>query len=1139
MTELPIASYTFLPWVRQGLGGQVQEADQAVVPGIRATIGVTLTIAADKVGGGSTSEDIPRNVQMYGPGDIAGIDTASIVRTEPRHWITNFETNYLPFVEFYEEDFPWRYTPAKSADGGRRMRPWLTLLVLAETEFTEHAPLADGRLPVIQATDPAGTFPGFGTLWAWAHVHVNGALGGDPHDQVGNAVRLGATVAADRDQAYSRLISPRLLRPNTGYHAFVVPTFESGRLAGLGKDPTTAAFPTQGSWVAGRTDPDADLYPVYHRWFFRTGEVGDFEYLVRLLQPKTVDARVGRRPIDVLVPGSNLPAITGLGGVLRLGGALRAPLSTLSPTERAEYDKFEAWAAPYPHPFQTGLAGLVNLAAEYAGKSAADANAASGLPKVEDDEDPIVVPPLYGRWPVQVSRLTPADADPVLRHWVHELNLDPRHRVAAGLGTGVVQKNQEQYMEAAWQQVGKVLEGNARIRFGQLAMFTSMVWHRRELSRLASGAGERLLTLTAPLHQRVLHDGRAVAYSVRQSTVPAALLGTTARKVLRPRARVTRLMARTAGVGGLLSWDGLVARVNSGEVSTAPPKTVPANLPTGPVLAATLGGSGPGSGGSGGGGPALPPAVAELLRRFPAWRVWLWVVAVTFALLLVFVPVVGVVLAVLVLLAALWLYRWLSRAVSGGGTGPPPPDPAEVLDPETRTPASVDDLPTSSGFEITPKGPATPGQPDQPGSLGLPPAYRPGADTPTGLRFKEALRHLYAVDVAERGLPVVVRQPLALDAVIGTAYAAVDPLTTVPRRILAGVQIPGRIAGAMVGGTPDGTVEDFGEVMVYPEIDVPMYEPLEDMSSEYLVPNIQLLEFNSITLLETNQKFIEAYLVGLNHEFARELLWREYPTDHRGSYFRQFWDVTSFLAQPGVDPVALRERLRDIPELHRWSRNSGLGDHDYREEQGDKEEEVVLAIRGELLKKYPTAIIYAHRAAWERTGTAIDRSKSRRLADLPAGTPPRDLVKTPLYEAKVDPDIYFFGFDLTAERAKGGQVVDGEEDPGWFFVIKERPGEPRFGLDLPSSGPAGPINTWNELSWPDVVDDYLTADVLPVGQHTVTLVDPGAGTPEKAQYDEDKAFSWRPDTDAAEIAYILYQIPVLMAVHAAEMLQAG
>ena len=45
---------------------------------------------------------------------------------------------------------------------------------------------------------------------------------------------------------------------------------------------------------------------------------------------------------------------------------------------------------------------------------------------------------------------------------MHELNLDPRFRVAAGFGTGVVQKNQEDYMEAAWQQVGDVLEANRR-----------------------------------------------------------------------------------------------------------------------------------------------------------------------------------------------------------------------------------------------------------------------------------------------------------------------------------------------------------------------------------------------------------------------------------------------------------------------------------------------------------------------------------------------------------------------------------------------------------------------------------------------------------------------------------------------------
>ena len=67
-------------------------------------------------------------------------------------------------------------------------------------------------------------------------------------------------------------------------------------------------------------------------------------------------------------------------------------------------------------------------------------------------------------------------------------------------------------------------------------------------------------------------------------------------------------------------------------------------------------------------------------------------------------------------------------------------------------------------------------------------------------------------------------------------------------------------------------------------------------------------------------------MVGLNHEFARELLWREYPTDQRGSYFRQFWDVRGVFDVEGLDAEALKEKLHDIPELHRWPPTSTLGD---------------------------------------------------------------------------------------------------------------------------------------------------------------------------------------------------------------------
>ena len=395
---------------------------------------------------------------------------SAIVRSDPRHWITNFETNYLPFVEFYDEDFPWRYTPAKPSLDSKRLRPWITLVVLEEAELIGEGAAGLGRpLPYFEVTQPSQRFPPADQLWAWAHVHVNGGLGVDRNDATALAAQLDATVRTNRDLAYSRLMCPRILRANTPYHAFVIPTFESGRLAGLNLDPALTPFATHAAWelYAGQLEPQR--FPYYYRWRFHTGDVGDFEYLVRLLQPRTVAARVGRREIDVQALGANLPAIGKFAGILRLGGALRAPLATLSPADLAEQNAHEAWAAPYPHAFQTALGALVNLAADYHDTSAAAANAATQLPGVETDEDPLIVPPLYGRWHAETHRLIPADADPGRKRWVHELNLDPRHRTAAGFGTQVVQKGQETYMEAAWQQVGRVIEGNQKIRYGQMA----------------------------------------------------------------------------------------------------------------------------------------------------------------------------------------------------------------------------------------------------------------------------------------------------------------------------------------------------------------------------------------------------------------------------------------------------------------------------------------------------------------------------------------------------------------------------------------------------------------------------------------------------------------------------------------------
>ena len=111
-----------------------------------------------------------------------------------------------------------------------------------------------------------GSLPPSHQRWAWAHVQVA--------DRVAAGADVVATLAADPARVVSRLLCPRRLRPLTTYRAYVVPAFEAGRRAGLGRDPgTDGAAP---SWTAASAR-GLEL-PVYFTWTFRTGRGGDFEY---------------------------------------------------------------------------------------------------------------------------------------------------------------------------------------------------------------------------------------------------------------------------------------------------------------------------------------------------------------------------------------------------------------------------------------------------------------------------------------------------------------------------------------------------------------------------------------------------------------------------------------------------------------------------------------------------------------------------------------------------------------------------------------------------------------------------------------------------------------------------------------------
>jgi hypothetical protein len=97
---------------------------------------------------------------------------------------------------------------------------------------------------------------------------------------------------------------------------------------------------------------------------------------------------------------------------------------------------------------------------------------------------------------------------------------------------------------------------------------------------------------------------------------------------------------------------------------------------------------------------------------------------------------------------------------------------------------------------------------------------------------------------------------------------------------------------------------------------------------------------------------------------------------------------------------------------------------------------------------------------------------ARAVPDGTSHVPSSDPVEEvfPMFRGALPTDVLFFGFPLDVD-----QVVGTATDPGYFVVIQEHAGEPRFGLDvgtaplgvvcLDATAPAPPGLPSNGLSW--------------------------------------------------------------------------
>jgi hypothetical protein len=1067
MTTGDYGGFQFVSHARKGL---------VALPGVAAAGRLH---AAVSLSDGSRTR--PIELALSTVADVRRLDTSLISRIYPRPGTTDAEPEFFPLVEFSVPELPWLLPSPETPTGPL---PWLCLVAVAVREGVSITSPGRGNLDVLRiggAARPSEELPDPADAALWAHafaattVHVV-----NDHDptQVGQA--SGA--------ASSRLLAARRLQPQISYFACVVPTLAAGKLGGLGRtdeDVAAALAAPQPNYAWSPSDSAVEL-PVYHWWEFSCGEAGDFESLARALKETPVDASFGTRPMDLGLAGPGMPDVASTR--TRFRGALTAPSTVDPPT----------WPDP-ADPDQATVDTAVS--AEIAAAAALTAVAAS----TEPNGRPAVGPLLYARAPA--GRTTTASAVPP-PDWFDELNRDPRNRSVAGLGTRVMRRNAEDEMARAWQQVGEVEKANAVLRRLQASRFVAISWHQRHLSNVSAG---RLLPVMRPMLDRVgltaTATGGAVfddaLAAIASSALPAGSTWRSLTATLRPGTRLgacatTPLLGAFDATGRIvagLATRGLVAPdvVPDGTVEYAPPSAVlgvataasyltadvrtaaaTANIPVRPT-------------GADAGSKAA--ALDDLVRTSSTANA---------AIVAAMLALTGDAIRTRPFTTPVTLAERGGRLVSE----PSLHEAAQITDvpvhllPDTTEGTLVPPEISRMVLETTPRAAphvsvaladaarglaSTDLRSRQPVSLPI--------DRPTFAGSADPTLRLLQLDVSDSRLAVMRdAYASALDRFIRPGTATALPpatgfdLVAVRSAILAAIHPSVTMAKLASARVPSlaGLVrpDPVAPVMVGPVFGDPAYQLLVRASHEAFAPGVDAIPPDSVTLVQTNPTFIAAYMAGLNSAFGHELLWRGYPTDERGTYWYSFW---------GAGP--------DIPALHTFRQR--LPDN----VTSGTEPLLVLILKGRLLKRYPNSDIYAVVSGTDKSVPELDDATN---------------IARPLFRDPVDPDITLVGFPLTLQ-----QLLGTGPGTGYWFVIAEHPGEPRFGLVDPDPEVTHPpLPAWDELTWYDV--DPAASGPTYVPRRAPPMSPPGTTR------------HWA--ASGADMAAITYQAAVRVAIRARDLL---
>jgi hypothetical protein len=1092
-----LGSAVFLSWVRGSITKDSEPPASGHLPRLRAKVGIEISTTA-------ASEPGSAEFDLLGPADATGFSPSQILRTDPKAGEPAAEPNYLCSIEFDAPELPWLLSPFPSKP--EAVQPWMALVVVVD-EPGRLEQRAGAVNPVLRC--PATDLPPCAESWAWAHAQI---IPDGPRPIQEMLIDL-----TEAPRTLSRLICPTRLKPNTGYLACVVPTYAAGVAAILGGDPADA-----GDKPAWGTSGQVVL-PTFLHWKFRTGPVGDFEEIATELKAVKAESLPGIGRSALAIAPGGLP---GLEGDPPPVPAVRTLLTTT-----AEIDAMAAETVP--DNVRSHLAEIISPDAVPADPPVVQPPAYGRWPAQLDHIGPETEGWISGINLAPSHRVIARLGGDVVRTQQEELVAEARRQAGAyqaarrardllRLGeltaTRLIQRRFTDVASA--KMIALARPAHFAIPFDDTTNVADKITAATvdpgmlapALTQIASRTSRRIGVTERSIRTGLVTGAFDHAFR-SPDNIPAEQSTNFDRvREVYVRANLLDRVVGTATIGKLLNVAPQAATAQAALVQQL--STIHVDLHEQDVVPID-----PGAVVEGGVAVAQPPPFTHAINIGQLAQIQ-HIAQVQDVVQPEAIENIAhlageqelVHLAGEQELIHPVVDEQLIHAVGEQKVAQPAGGGIQInqgISDVVFQRISEADRSALSNVVISTLQPAISvmGQPEAAQPIAVAPFVLDNTAATLGKTFREAVggpsldvqvsvkatvraqlglatvapmhRDLLPVDIQGRFDQAVsmVTQKTLLPSVAYPAATNVVALNDVATACTSGLSVTGTYTKAV-----QGLLRRAGEALFVlpteinlgfvPTFTAPLASRLERSLNSWILAGASSIPANGVTLVSTNPAFIEAFVAGANHEVAGEMLWRDVPSDPRGTVFTRFW------ANSELGPI------------HKWTGRLGQNVDNGRPL-------VAVVLRSPLLRRYPNTVIYAAK----RLETPGDTSF----------TPDPATITPVLYQGFIEPDATFSVLDLDVNKAR-------DPDEKWFVLISQPVTDARFGLDeWIKTEPPPPPQDWNDLTWQHMGDATLS----PHPQSPPQPQNPGNAT-------------W--GASAADLALILHQDPFRIVLPAATYL---